>query len=375
VWYKAGKKMRGREEGAKVSKATIVTGLDIGSSKVSAVAAEISDAGALNVAAQSSVKARGIVKGAVADLSDAADSVSKALARISSKLQHRPDNIYVNISGQDVRGEASKGMVPISARGREITRGDIARCVNAAGTIKLPFDREILHTVVHSFSIDDQPAVKDPLGLYASRLSCEAYVISTNTNHMQNIYKCVNSAGYDIKEIVFTGVADGRSVLDECEKEEGVMLLDIGASLTETTVFFQGALAELCTIPSGSDDMKGKIVESAELGAIISRVNDCAADFTKRGGAIRSIVLTGGMAFSDNIVETIEEGISLKVPVKIGAAKGVRGELSSVDSMVLVTAIGLVKYGAEKHGKKAAEKKNLVRNLSEKVVDIFNNYF
>jgi len=353
----------------------ILTGLDINSSRISAVAAEIDNAGALNVVAQSSMTARGIANGAVADLSGAAGSVSKALARISDRLQRRPSNIYINISGQDVKGEASRGMIPISTRGREITRGDIARCVSAAGTIRLPFDREILHTVVHSFSIDDQPAIRDPLGLYASRLSCEAYVISANVNHMQNLYKCVNSAGYDVKETVFTGVADGRSVLDEEEKEEGVMLLDIGASLTEITIFFQGALAELFTIQSGSDGMKGRIKDSTAFKEVVSGINACASGFKERGGAIKSLVLTGGMAFIDNIVEMLEDGISMKVPVKTGVAKDMRGELSSADSVLLVTAIGLVKYGSEKYGKKITERKGLVRNLSEKVVDIFNNYF
>jgi cell division ATPase FtsA len=177
-----------------------------------------------------------------------------------------------------------------------------------------------------------------------------------------------------VKETVFTGIAEGRSVLDEEEKEEGVMLLDMGYSLTEMTVFFQGALAELAIIPSGWSDIKKDPKDEGRFDAIVSKVKAKVKELASRGG-IKSIVLTGGVALLDDTVERIEEELSPSAPVKMGVAKAVKGNISSAESMQFATAIGLVKYGYEKYRKKAIERRNLVRNLSEKVLDIFNNYF
>ncbi|MCX5685979.1 MAG: cell division protein FtsA, partial [Candidatus Omnitrophica bacterium] len=234
-----------------------VTGLDIGSSRVSAVTALASPCGALDVLAQASQNSRGISRGAVVSLAEAVKSVSGVMNKLCAKTPRRPGDIYVNISGESIKGGISRGMIPLSIRGREITRPDITRCVNAAGTIHLSFDREIVHKIVQRFSVDDEPPVKNPMGLYASRLACEAYIITANANHIQNIYKCVNNAGYDIKEIVFTGIADGSSLLTPEEREEGALLLDMGASITEVSVFTDGALADLEILLTGGSDIKG----------------------------------------------------------------------------------------------------------------------
>jgi cell division protein FtsA len=182
-----------------VNKETIITGLDIGSSKVSAVMAEIDRGGAFRVLSHVTMPSKGMVKGAFLDLSESVDVVSKVLAAIRSKTLKRPSNIYVNITGLSVKGSRSRGMVPLALRGREVTKRDIDRCIDVASTVHLPFDREIIHKVVQNFSVDDQPWINCPLGLYASRLSSEVYIITASVNHIQNLYKCVNNTGYDVK--------------------------------------------------------------------------------------------------------------------------------------------------------------------------------
>jgi cell division protein FtsA len=339
-----------------------VTGLDIGSSKISAVTARRATGGGLEITGQASLPSKGVSKGGFSNIGDATDSVSRVMEKLRQKASRAPGDIYVNISGPLVKGARSVGMIPIALRGREISATDIERCATAAGTIHLPFDREIIHRIVHRFSADDQPWIKDPAGLYASRLSCEAYIITADTNQIQNIYKCVNNAGFDIKELVFTGIADGESLLDNEARDAGAAVADLGGSLVVTAVFSGGSLAEFDVYQHGGD-----------IAAIASRIAARTQESVRAGGRVSYVALTGGMAFADGLVEALEGKVSC--PIKIGAVKEIRGDISSVDSIRLATAIGLAKYGCRKHEEKLAAGRNTAHRLSNRIVDIFNRYF
>lgn len=349
-------------------KSNIITGLDIGSSKVSAVASEIARDGTFTILAQITQNSKGMSKGNIANLNDAVSSVSSVLSKLREKISGAPGDIYVNISGETVRGAKSTGMIPLSLRGREITKADMDKCANVAGTIHLPFDREIIHRIVQRYSVDDKPWIKNPFGLYSSRLACEVYVITADVNHIQNIYKCVNNAGYDVKEIVFTGMADGSALLDKEDRQSQVLLLDVGASLTEMCVFSEGVLSDLDIIPVGASDIKDNFRDNPKFGELLSKAGAKRQSFN-----INSMILTGGTSFIDSLVEFMEEKLSCKV--NIGVAKDIKGDISSVDSVRLTTAIGLTKYAAENRKIKSREEGSIPSRISKAVVDIFNNYF
>lgn len=346
-----------------------ITGLDIGSSKISAVMAEVDKEGAFSIISHVTMNSKGISRGMPDNLNEAIDSVSRVLAKLREKTLRRPANIYVNISGEDVKGSKSKGVVPLSLRGREVIKPDMTRCTNVASTISLPYDREIIHRIANNFSIDDQPRIKNPVGLFASRLSCEVYILTAGVNHIQNIYKCVNSAGYDIREVVYTGIADAKALLNKEEMEEGALLVNMGASLTEVSMFSGGALCDIDIIPIGAQDIRAGHGDTIELNNLSLRI----ASRAQMSGRIGSVILTGGMSFNDQIVELIAG--KLPCPVRMGVVKDIKGDISSLEAIRATTAIGLCKYAYEKCQLKAAESKNVARRLSEKVVDIFNNYF
>jgi len=356
-----------------VKRATIITGLDISSSKISAVALEMSGPMMSRILAYESHLSKGVFRGSIISLDEASNSVAKVLTRLKEKISKGPDNIYVNISGDTVAGEKSRGMVPLSSRGREITKFDMDKCVNAAGTIRLPFDREIIHRIILNYSIDDQPAIKNPLGLYASRLSCEMYMITASINHVQNIYKCVDNAGYDIKGVVYSGIADGMSLLEDEWKEEGVLLLNIGASLTEFSIFSGGSLNVIGMIPIGASDIKGDPGQSVEFDKIVSAVKTKREELLKKGLNIKLAVITGGFVFSEGVVDILEEKLSF--PVKMGVVRNIQGNISSIDSLRGVTAIGLVRYAQKQHQPKSFQTKGLIKDISDKVMEIVNNYF
>lgn len=352
----------------------IVTGIDIGSSKVSGVVADMDKSGAFQIIGHATYPLKGVSRGEVVDLGECVDSVAKVLNKLAAKTAAKKlSDIYVNISGPSVKGERSKGMIPLSLRGREVTKFDMDRCVNAASTIQLPLDREIIHRIVNCYSINDQPNIKNPLGLYASRLYCDIYVITAGITHLQNIYKCINDAGFDTTEIVYSGIADGAAILAETEKEDGVVLVNMGASLTEVSIFYGGVLSDLDVMGVGGQDFKGNVAESPELNNVANRISARAAEFINRGGKVRSVVLTGGVSYVDGVIEKLEE--RLAYPMRMGVAKEIRGDISSLDSIRLTTAIGLIKYVSAEYKRKVLETKNVAKRLSTKIVEIFNNYF
>ena len=356
-----------------MGKNRVITGLDIGSSKVSAVVVSIGKGGQFNILSQATQDSRGVSRGSIVDLNGAVRSVSGVLNKIKAKCPGGLGQIYVNITGETLKGSRSKGMVPLSVRGREITKPDISRCIDAASTIHLPFDREIVHKIVQKFSVDDQPWIKNPMGLYASRLACEVYIITAGVSSIQNIFKCVNSAGYDVKEVVYTGVADGSVILDKEEKESGVILLSMGAALTEISVFFEGALCDMEILQTGAEDFKNDFRASKAFGDVVSNIASKMENFRKSGKNLQSVVVTGGVIFADGVIEYLEERLSC--PVRMGVAKEVRGEISGLDSIRLCTAIGLARYAATKYEESVPGAKNLAERVSSTVIDIFNNYF
>ncbi len=347
-----------------------VIGLDIGSSKIAAVAAGVDRDGGIEITAQVTGESGGVDKGMIVDLNASIDSVSKVFKKLRPKIQNKPGEIYVNISGRDVRGSRSIGMIPISLRGREVGRPDIQKSIDAASTIHLPFDREIIHKIVHSFSIDDQPWIKNPFGLYASRLACEVYVITANVNHIQSIYKCVNDAGYDVKDIAFTSIANSESLLDSAERESGTVLVDMGSSLTEVSVFLDGALDNFEVVDLGGAEIGENYRSSEHIKELASKISAKLQDLSRRNVKTPSVVLTGGFSLADGIIEYLEEMLSH--PVKIGSLKRVQGDISGLESVKLATAIGLCGYAYEKKG---SMRRSSVNRIRAKIAEIFNNYF
>lgn len=353
-----------------IKRSVTITGLDIGSAKIAAVVSRIEKNGELSVVAHAAGDSAGVSRGMLVDLNAATDAVAKVLAKVSAQTSKKLGEIYVNISGEDVKGARSVGMIPISLRGREIAKPDIDKSIGVASTIHLPFDREIIHKIVHSFSIDDQPWIRKPLGLYASRLGCEVYVVTANINHIQSIHKCVNDAGYDVREVVFTGIANGMSSLDKEQKESGAVIIDMGSTLTEISVFFGGVLDNFEIVSIGGDDMRGDFRVNSDFASLVSRVNSRIQNLLKISPKATAVVLTGGFAITDGMIECMEKGLSL--PVKMGSIKGIQGDISGLDSIRLSAAAGLARYASEK---KRLECSGVSNKLSAKVAEIFNNYF
>jgi len=351
-----------------------VTGLDIGSSKICAAMAELDGDGLLHVLAVHSAPSNGIQKGHIINLDDAVEAVSTALEGLKEKSGIRPEYIVADISGQSLQGQSSQGMVNLSLRGREITQADIARCIDAASTIKLPFHREIIYREIQSFVIDEDVEVREPVGLFGSRLAASIYAITANASHINNIQKAVNSAGYELKECVFSGLANAAILLEYDDKKKGVALIDIGASLTEVLIFIKGVLRSIEVLPFGGDDCRGPVAHDEGFLKVKTAVAKRIESFRASGCLVEKAVLTGGFSFTDGVIENFESTAGL--PVKIGTAKGIVGSLSSDEKIMATTCLGIARHVFNKLVVPSGPAKiGPISALSSKISDFFTRYF
>lgn len=229
-----------------------VTTIDVGSSKISVLVAELSEHG-LRYRGHGISESRGLRKGVITELDKAVSSIQKAVEKAEDAAGIPVERALVGIAGAHIRGVNSHGGITFGNRSREIAREEIRQAVDKARTIPLPADREILHLLPQEFILDDQPGVQDPIGMMASRLEVRVHIVTASSGATQNIVSAVNRAGVHVDDTIFEPLACADSVLRSDERELGVCLADLGAGSCDLIVFQQGAVAHTAVIPIGGD--------------------------------------------------------------------------------------------------------------------------
>jgi cell division protein FtsA len=232
--------------------ANFITAIDVGSAKTCALMAEITDAG-LRYRGHGVADSRGSRKGVIVELDKAVAAIQKAVEAAEDIAGAPVEHAIVGIGGSHVKGVNSHGGISLGTRPREIGRDEIKQTVERARAIPLPPDREILHLLPQEFILDDQPGVRDPLGMMAARLEVRLHMVTAATSATQNVITAVNKAGVHVDDTVYEPLAAADAALRSDERELGVCLADIGAGSTELIVFQQGAVAFAGVAPVGGD--------------------------------------------------------------------------------------------------------------------------
>ncbi|MBX6359967.1 cell division protein FtsA [Pseudacidobacterium ailaaui] len=230
----------------------LLTVLDVGSAKTRVLVAELYD-GALRYRAHGIADSKGMRKGVIAELKQAARSVNDAAMMAEAMAQATIDRCVVGVGGWHVRGVNSRGGISLGTRMREITREDVRAAVDRARSVSLPNDREILHLLPQEFILDDQPGIHDPVGMIGNRLEVNLHIATASASALQSIVTCANKAGLEVTESVFEAIAAAEATISADERELGVCLIDIGAGSTELVVFFEGSVAHTAVVPIGGD--------------------------------------------------------------------------------------------------------------------------
>ena len=231
----------------------MLVGLDIGTTKVCAVIGEVNEDGVLEITGVGVAPSKGLRKGAVVNIEATLDAIAAAIEAAEMMSGRDITECWTGIGGSHIDGINSRGVVAVGKKHetREIAEDDIKRVTEAAQAVVIPMDRRILEVIPQSYIVDDQKGIFDPLNMIGVRLEAEVHIITCSTTGAQNLIKCVNRAGFAVKDLILQTLAAGRAVLSPEEKELGVALVDLGGGTTNTLVYSEGAPFSISTIPAG----------------------------------------------------------------------------------------------------------------------------
>ncbi len=235
----------------------LIVGLDIGTSKIVAIVAEVSPEGGLNIIGLGTQPSRGLKKGVVVNIEATMASIQRVLEEAELMADCRITEVYTGIAGSHIRSLNSSGMVAIKEK--EVTQADIDRVVETAKAIAIPNDQQILHILPQEFIIDGQEDVREPLGMSGVRLEVKVHIVTGAVSAVENITKCVRRCGLEVKDIILQPLASAIAVLNDDEKELGVCLIDIGGGTTDVAVFAGGAIRHTAVIPIAGDQVTNDI--------------------------------------------------------------------------------------------------------------------
>ena len=235
----------------------LLVGLDIGTSKVAAVVAELRPDGSYEVIGMGQSESKGLKKGVVVNIEATVQSIQRALEEAELMADCKIAEVFTGIAGSHIRSFNSSGMVAI--KDKEVTQTDVARVIETAKAVNIPTDQQILHVLRQEFIIDGQEDVREPVGMSGVRLEVKVHIVTGAVSAAQNIVKCVRRCGLEVQDLILQPLASSVSVLSQDEKELGAVLVDIGGGTTDIAIFTAGAIRHTAVIPIAGDQITNDI--------------------------------------------------------------------------------------------------------------------
>jgi cell division protein FtsA len=401
--------------------AEIIVGLDIGTTKICAVVGEVRPDG-IEIIGMGSHPSQGLRKGVVINIEHTVSSIKEAVEEAETMAGCEISAVYSGIAGGHIKGFNSHGVIALKER--EVTKRDIERVIEAASAVAIPMDREVIHTLVQEFIVDDQDGILDPLGMSGVRLEAKVHIVTGAVTSAQNIVKCANRAGLDVCDIILEALASSEAVLSNEERNLGSALIDFGGGTTDMAIFSRGAIKHTSVLALGGDNLtydiaiglrtpkleaeKIKIKYGCGLSSLIGK--DEAIEVPGVGGrnprtlsrqilgeileprleeifsliygdlvrsghqdTIRSgVIVTGGSAELQGVTEMAEQ--IFNTPARVGYPQGIGGLVEVVNKPMYATAVGLIIYGS-KHLKKAKKFRIRDSNIFNRVMGRMKKWF
>jgi len=235
----------------------LIVGLDIGTSKIVAMVAEVKPEGGFDVIGYGSHASRGLKKGVVVNIESTVNAIQRALEEAELMADCKIRDVFTGIAGSHIKSFNSHGMVAM--KDREVNQIDVDRVIETAKAVNIPTDQQILHILNQEFIIDGQEDVREPLGMSGVRLEVKVHIVTGAVSAAQNIMKCVRRCGLEVEDLILQPLASAMAVLSEDEKDLGVCLVDIGGGTTDMAVFTLGAIRHTAVIPIAGDQITNDI--------------------------------------------------------------------------------------------------------------------
>lgn len=372
-----------------------IVGIDVGTTKICTLVGEVDEARGLRIVGVGVTPARGIRKGVVVNVQEATQAIAASIEKAERISGYTIESAYVGLAGAHVSAINSRGVVAINRGERGIQPGDIQRALDAARAVPIPHNREILHVIPRSYTVDGDQGVRDPLGMQAYRLEVESHIVTGATSSIHNLVKCVQATGVGIDALVLEPLASGEAVLTDVEREMGVVLADIGGGTTDIAIFIEGSIWHTAVLPTGGEHITNDIAiglrtpfttaeeikikygnacpvsvnpnESLDvttfgegerqsiprqflsqiIEARVEEIFDLILQEIKRSGydglLPAGVVLCGGTADLAGIRDFAREMLNL--PVRVGAPQGLQGLVDILGSPAYATSTGLLQWG------------------------------
>lgn len=244
----------------------IITGIDIGTSKIAAIAAKTSEnETAPRIMGFASVVSRGVKKGQIVDINQVTVSIEECVEKAERMAGLKISSAYVSVGGPHIDSLNSHGVVAVSEPDAEISQNDVDRAIDAAKAISLSSTREVIEVIPREFVVDGQSGIKNPLGMSGVRLEVDTHIITASVTNLKNIERSLSDLGISVDGYVFSGLAASLSTVSDTEKELGVVLVDIGGGKTDVCIFVDGALSYSTSIPIGARHITNDIAVGLRL--------------------------------------------------------------------------------------------------------------
>jgi cell division protein FtsA len=375
-----------------------VCALDIGTSKICALIADTGEPdGVPRVMGIGTAPADGLRRGVVVDLDRTVRSIAQAVTDAELMAQVKVDQVICSIGGDQVKSINSRGVVAVHGAQQEVTPADVERAIQAARAVLLPTDREIIHCLPVSFTMDDQAGIKDPVGMTGRRLEVEVHLVTGAVNTAANITRALELADLGVADLILQSVASGWAVLDKDEMEMGTLVIDVGGMTTDIAIFLEGSIRHTSSIGVGGRNVTNDLAIGLRIGAEVaeelkrmygSAVLDlvppdevckipgppgrpshdvartvlaeiieprmeeifslCKRELDLspyRGQMGSGCVITGGAVLIEGATRIAER--ALEMPVKLGYPRGVGGLTDLIAQPSYATVVGVIRHMAQ----------------------------
>jgi cell division protein FtsA len=235
----------------------LLVALDIGTSKIVTLVAEITPEDTLNLIGMGSHPSRGLKKGVVVNIESTVNAIQRSLEEAELMADAKIKEVITGIAGSHIKSFNSHGMVAI--KDKEVAQYDIDRVIETARAVNIPMEQQVLHILEQEFIIDGQGGVRQPLGMSGMRLEVKVHIVTGAVSAAQNIMKCVRRCGLEVKDLMLQPLASADAVLLDDERDLGVCLVDVGGGTTDIAVFTDGAIKHTAVIPIAGDQITNDI--------------------------------------------------------------------------------------------------------------------
>jgi cell division protein FtsA len=262
---------------------SVVVGIDVGTTKICTLVGREENPDQIRIIGVGIEPSQGLRKGVVVDLAAAAQAVGRSIDKAERTSGMEISSALVSLAGSQVSSLNSKGVVGVS--GRVIDQEDVARAIEAARAVSLPHNQEIIHVIQRGFNVDGQEGIRMPIGMHGYRLEVETHIITASAASVENLRQCVGASGVEVSQFVLNPLASAEVVLNETERQMGVVVCDIGGGTSDIAIYINGDVWYTAVIPFGGNHVTSDIAHGLRLP--ISQAEEIKV---KHGNAIEAEV-------------------------------------------------------------------------------------